>query len=87
MTVEEKIKGRKIGIVGMTCISVPIHVAIQEKFPNTFVSADWIFAELRSIKSPEEMENMRLSASIADEAFTKCKQHASFFKTGMNAGK
>lgn len=64
----------KIGLVGMAYISVPVYLAIQKRFPNRLVDANWVFEELRSIKSPEEIEKMRVSASIADQAFLVVKE-------------
>jgi Xaa-Pro aminopeptidase len=66
-------RGGKIGIVGMQEISVPIYLKILEKFGKRLVDAAGIFRQLRLIKSPEELEKMRVSAAIADKVFYQLK--------------
>jgi Xaa-Pro dipeptidase len=66
-------KGNKIGIVGMGDISVPMYLAVQEQFSDRLVDATEIFRQLRLIKSAEEIEKMRVSASVADKVFTLLK--------------
>jgi len=63
-------KGNNIGIVGMTEISVPTYRALQELFHDRLVDATWIFAQLRPVKSAEEIEKIRTAAFIADEVCT-----------------
>jgi len=62
-------RGNRIGIVGTAYISAPVYSEIQAQFPNSITDADWILKEVRSIKSLEEIEMMRLSAAIVDKAF------------------
>jgi len=62
-------KGNKVGIVGMADISVPMYLAVLAQFNNRLVDATGIFRQLRLIKSAEEIEKMRVSASIADKVF------------------
>jgi Xaa-Pro aminopeptidase len=66
-------RGNKIGIVGMTYISVPVYLAVEAECSKRVVSADKEFAELRAVKSSEEIDKMRASALIADKAFTHIK--------------
>jgi Xaa-Pro dipeptidase len=63
-------RGNKVGIVGMTDISVPMYLAVQAEFPDRVIDATYIFKQTRLIKSPEEIEKMQKSASIADKVFT-----------------
>lgn len=62
-------RGNKIGIVGMTYVSVPIYSAVNSQCPNRVMDMTGIFDQLREIKSPEEIEKIRISASIADKAY------------------
>jgi Xaa-Pro aminopeptidase len=66
-------KGNKIGIVGMGEIAVPIYTGVQKKFGDRLVNAVGIFEQLRLIKSVEEIEKMRIAASIADKVFITLK--------------
>jgi Xaa-Pro aminopeptidase len=62
-------KGKNIGVVGMSCMSVPMYSALTENFGNCLIDANGIFESLRSVKSPEEIEKTRIAASIADEIY------------------
>jgi Xaa-Pro aminopeptidase len=62
-------KGNKVGLVGMQDISVPNYLRLKEKFGDRLVDAGGIFQKLRSIKSAEEIEMMKPSASIADTVY------------------
>jgi Xaa-Pro dipeptidase len=62
-------KGNKVGLVGMQDISVPNYLRLKEKFGDRLVDAGGIFQKLRSIKSAEEIEMMKVSASIADTVY------------------
>lgn len=62
--------GARVGVVGMADISVPMYSALKEHFRERLIDATWIFRQLRLVKSPEEIEKMRISASIADRVFT-----------------
>ena len=66
-------KGNKVGIVGMQDISVPMYLTVQEQFGNRLIDATPIFRRLRLIKSAEEIEKMRTSASIADNVYNLIK--------------
>ena len=63
-------RGNKVGVVGMTCISVPMYSALAEKFHDRLVDSVGIFDRLRAIKSAEEIEKTRIAASIADKVYT-----------------
>ncbi len=63
-------RGNSIGIVGMTEISVPVYSALEKIFHDRVVDATWIFAQLRPVKSAEEIDKIRRAAFIADEVCT-----------------
>ena len=65
--------GNKTGIVGLADILVPLYLALRERFNDRLVDATWIFRQLRTVKSPEEIEKMRVSASVADAVFDSLK--------------
>jgi len=62
-------RGNKMGIVGLPSLSVPVYLAVEAAFHGRVVDATSVFRQLRLIKSPEEIERMRTSASIADKAY------------------
>jgi len=62
-------RGCKIGIVGMGCISVPVFLNLKEIIGDKLVEADSIFEQVRAIKSEEEIDKMRLAATVADNVF------------------
>jgi Xaa-Pro aminopeptidase len=62
-------KGSKIGVVGMTCMSVPMHKEVTGKFGKRLMDSIGIFESLRSVKSAEEIEKTRVAASIADSVY------------------
>ena len=66
--------GRKIGIVGMNDIQVPVYLALKEFLGERLVDGTAIFARLRPVKSEEEIEKMRVAASIADRVCTMLRQ-------------
>jgi Xaa-Pro aminopeptidase len=67
-------RGNKIGIVGMTCISVPMYAAATEKFHNRIVDCGGIFDRVRAIKSAEEIEKTRTAAAIADKVYVLLRE-------------
>jgi Xaa-Pro aminopeptidase len=74
-------RDNNVGIIGMNCISVPMHQAVVRAFENKITDAMKIFESARAVKSPEEIERQRRAAAIADEV------HARLIKTirpGMN---
>jgi Xaa-Pro aminopeptidase len=66
--------GNKVGIVGMQEISVPMYLAVKEKFGGRLIDAIDIFRQLRLIKSAEEIDIMRTSAGIADKVYNRLKE-------------
>jgi Xaa-Pro dipeptidase len=67
-------QGNKIGIVGMPCLSVPMYLALKEKFQDNLVDSAGIFNQLSMIKSAEEIEKIRKAAAIADEVYALLRQ-------------
>jgi Xaa-Pro aminopeptidase len=59
----------RVGVVGMNCISVPMYLAIKERYPDKLVDSIGILEQLRAIKSSEEIEKMRQSAKVADTVY------------------
>jgi Xaa-Pro dipeptidase len=66
-------RGRSIGLIGMNCIPVPMYLAVKEKFPDKLVDSASIFEDLRSVKSAEEIEKMRVAAAVADDVYAMLK--------------
>jgi Xaa-Pro aminopeptidase len=61
--------GKNIGIVGAGCVSVSLHEALNDAFKHRLIDCTWMFENLRSVKSDEEIENTRTAASIADSVY------------------
>jgi len=75
---EEGLVGKKIGVNSTApgfCLA-----DIAKKSDITFVNARPILEEMRIIKSAEELENLRISASITDKVFSDVIK---FIKPGM----
>jgi Xaa-Pro aminopeptidase len=67
-------KGRKFGLIGMACISVPLYLAVKEKFGSRLVDMPLLFEPLRAIKSAEEIEKIRASAAVADKVYARLRK-------------
>jgi Xaa-Pro aminopeptidase len=63
-------RGNSIGVVGMACISVPMYLAVTEKFGDRLTDSVGIFEQLRAVKSAEEIDKTRTAAAIADKVYT-----------------
>lgn len=66
--------GGRIGVVGIGEIQVPVYLALKELLGGRLVDATSIFARLRPVKSDEEIEKMRVAASIADRVCMQLRQ-------------
>ena len=66
--------GQKIGIVGLSCLPMPIYLSLKEKFDDRLVDLPLLFEPLRIIKSAEEIEKIRVSAAIADKVYTMLRK-------------
>src|SRR3972149_31824 len=62
-------QGGKVGIVGMGCVAVPVYLAVKAKFGDKLADAAGIFERARAVKSPEEIEKMRIAAGVADGVY------------------
>ena len=67
-------QGNKIGVVGTDCISVPMYLAVTEKFKDRLVDSIGILDQISMIKSAEEIEKTRMAAAIADKAYTLLRE-------------
>ena len=67
-------QGNGVGIVGMPCISVPLYLAVKKTFQESVVDAAGILNRLSMIKSPEEIENTRVAAAIADDIYALLRE-------------
>lgn len=66
--------GGKIGLVGLACMSVPMYLAVKEKFGSRLADMPLLFEPLRVIKSAEEIEKVRGAAAVADKVYTKLRK-------------
>jgi Xaa-Pro aminopeptidase len=66
--------GNKIGIVGMACISVPMYLGVTQAFRDRVVDSAGIFEQLRVVKSAEEIEKIRIAASVSDRVYGRLKE-------------
>ena len=66
--------GRRIGVVGTACMSLEMHWVVTGACGSRIVNATDIFESLRIVKSAEEIEKMRISASIADAVYTRLRE-------------
>ena len=72
---EREIFDRDIGVVGVENMPVPFYEALSNGFGARLRRTDDIVAELRSVKSPEELETMKHAAYLGDlgfEAMLEC---------------
>jgi Xaa-Pro aminopeptidase/Xaa-Pro dipeptidase len=67
-------KGNKIGLVGLACMSVPMYLAVKEKFGSRLIDLPLLFEPLRVIKSAEEIEKTRGAAAVADKVYARLRK-------------
>jgi len=77
----EGLHGKKIGVNSTAPAFCTLEIA--EKTGIEFVNAKPILEEIRIIKSAEDLENMRISSSIADKTFDEVIK---FIKPGQTEG-
>jgi Xaa-Pro aminopeptidase len=65
----EYINVGRLGIVGMSCISVPMYLAVMDKYADKWLDASGIMEQMRISKSVEEIEKMRTAARVADDVY------------------
>ena len=63
----------RIGFVGLGCITVPMYLALKDRFGERLVDATPVFEGLREIKSDEEIVKTRQAAKVADAVYTKLR--------------
>ncbi len=63
----------KLGIAGMSCISVPMYLGIMNNFQNRWLDAGGLMEQVRMIKSAEELDKMRTAAGVADAVYYTLK--------------
>ena len=67
---EQNLFGKKIGVVGLENMPVPVYKSLLDVFPESEMDySDDIVAELRSYKSPAEVAIMRKAAQLSDLGF------------------
>ena len=66
---ENGLQNKDIGVVGVDNMSVPFYEALSHRMGEKLKRVRDIVAELRSIKSPAEVENMRRAAQLSDLGF------------------
>jgi Xaa-Pro dipeptidase len=64
-------KGHQIGLIGLSCMSVPMYLAVKEQFGARLVDRSWLFEPLRVVKSAEEIEKVRAAAAVADKVYAR----------------
>jgi Xaa-Pro aminopeptidase len=67
-------RGNRVGLIGMACTSVPLYLAVKEKFGDRLVNSAEYLKPLREIKSAEEIEKIRTAATIADKVYTRLRE-------------
>jgi len=67
-------QGNRVGVVGMACISVPMYLAVKEKFKDRLADSIGIFNQLSMVKSAEEIEKTRMAAAIGDKVYTLLRE-------------
>lgn len=63
--------GNKIGIIGMNCMSIPMYLCLNDLYGKKLQEADMIFEQVRAVKSDEEIEKMRIAATVSDDVFDR----------------
>jgi len=78
---ERGMAGKKVGLVGVEAMPVPIYRSIEAELPGSSIAfADDIVGELRSRKSPAEIALMKEAARLSDLGFQTLLETA---KPGM----
>ena len=67
-------QGKRVGVVGMNCIPVPMYLALKTKLQDKLIDATNILEPLRLIKSAEEIEKTRRAAAIADDVYAMLRE-------------
>jgi Xaa-Pro aminopeptidase len=67
-------RGARIGVVGMSCLTVSMYRAVSERFGDRLADAGGLLWPLRVIKSREEIENTHRAAIIADQVYARLRE-------------
>jgi Xaa-Pro aminopeptidase len=67
-------RGGRIGVVGSMCIPASMYGPVNEKFGHRLIDAGFIFEQLRTVKSAEEIDRMRTAAAVADSVYHKLRE-------------
>ena len=66
---ENEIFNERVGVVGVDNMPVPFYEHLQAELGENLVRGDDIVAELRAVKTPEELEIIRHAARLGDIGF------------------
>lgn len=73
--VEKKLTSSRLGVVGMASIPYIVIDRLKKKFPEIeFIDVSREYNDIRWVRSEEELEWFRISASIADEAMESLRK-------------
>ncbi|MCR4394435.1 MAG: M24 family metallopeptidase [Dehalococcoidales bacterium] len=61
--------GNYIGLIGTSCISAKLYSKLKKQFGQRLIEDDNFLESLREIKSPEEVEQTRIAAAVADRVY------------------
>lgn len=64
-------QGHNIGVIGMSCISVPMYLSLKNLFGKKMVEANSLLEEARAVKSDEEISMIRRAAKVADIVYER----------------
>ena len=66
---ENEIFNKRMGVVGVENMPVPFYEHLQSELGENLVRGDDVVAELRAVKTPEEIELIRQAARLGDIGF------------------
>jgi len=72
-----------IGLIGTDCISVKIYSKVKKQFGQRIIEDDSFLELLREIKSPEEIEHIRIAAGVADRVYYRLRE---MIRPGLSEG-
>ena len=78
---EREVFGKDIGVVGLSNMPLPFYEALAGELGDQLSRVDDVVAEMRSVKSAEELEMMRHAAHLGDLGFERMIEVA---RSGMS---
>ena len=66
---ENEIFNERLGVVGVENMPVPFYEHLQSELGENLVRGDDVVAEIRAVKTPEELETIRHAARLGDIGF------------------